>query len=121
MAGVITLSIELELGWGMHDIGEFDHLSEDRSAESETVRRLLDVCEDLSILDLAPTFLHLHGSKIPTDLDGRVRTEVYQMGTDAAESEANHFEEAYENECDIEQSDEEGDVRDRLEDLGYLE
>lgn len=46
MVGEITLSIELELGLGgKHDLGELDHLSEDRSAESETLRRLLDVCE----------------------------------------------------------------------------
>lgn len=49
MAGTITLSIELELGWGMHELGAFDHLSKDRSTESETLHRLLNVCEDLEI------------------------------------------------------------------------
>lgn len=49
MVGVITLSLELELGWGMHDMGEFDHLSEDRSAETRTLRRLLDVTERFDI------------------------------------------------------------------------
>ena len=33
--------------------------------------------EGLSILDLAPTLLHLHGQAIPDDMDGEVRTEVF--------------------------------------------
>lgn len=77
--------------------------------------------EDLSILDLAPTFLHLHGLKIPTDLDGRVRMDVYEAGTDAAESEMSYFEGTDEKENVTEPSEEGDDVRNRLEDLGYLE
>jgi len=45
MSGVVTLSIELELGWGMHDMNKFDHLSPDRSAEDRALTRLLDACD----------------------------------------------------------------------------
>lgn len=33
--------------------------------------------EALSILDLAPTLLHLHGQAVPDDMDGRVRRDVF--------------------------------------------
>jgi predicted AlkP superfamily phosphohydrolase/phosphomutase len=32
--------------------------------------------DDISILDLAPTLLHLHGHPVPTSLDGEIREEV---------------------------------------------
>jgi predicted AlkP superfamily phosphohydrolase/phosphomutase len=37
--------------------------------------------DDLSILDLAPTLLHLHGRPIPAGMDGRVRTSVFSAGS----------------------------------------
>jgi len=43
MTGVVTLSIELELGWGMHDKPEYGHLSENRVKESDILNRLLDL------------------------------------------------------------------------------
>jgi len=33
--------------------------------------------EGLSILDLAPTLLHLHGHAIPQDMDGNVRADLF--------------------------------------------
>ena len=45
MTGVVTLSIELELGWGMHDQAEYRHLSSDRSAETEALHALLDLTD----------------------------------------------------------------------------
>jgi len=41
----------------------------------------------LSILDLAPTLLHLHGCDVPDDMDGVVRTDVFDSGSDAADRE----------------------------------
>ncbi|QHS17323.1 nucleotide pyrophosphatase [haloarchaeon 3A1-DGR] len=38
----------------------------------------------LSILDLAPTLLHLHGHPIPEDMDGDVRTDVFAQDSEAA-------------------------------------
>lgn len=49
MTGVITLSIEIELGWGMHDTGVFSHLSDDRSAEETALRRILEICDEYNI------------------------------------------------------------------------
>jgi len=40
--------------------------------------------EDISILDLAPTLLHLHDCPVPDDMDGTVQTEVFADGTDPA-------------------------------------
>lgn len=53
MTGVVTLSVEIELGWGVHDTGQYGHLSEDGRAEREFLARLLDRCADL---DLPITF-----------------------------------------------------------------
>jgi predicted AlkP superfamily phosphohydrolase/phosphomutase len=37
---------------------------------------------EISILDLAPTLLHLRGQAVPMDMDGTVRTEVFAAGSD---------------------------------------
>lgn len=52
MTGKITISLELELGWGMHDLedpNKFEALSDGRVAETETLHRLLDVCDELGL------------------------------------------------------------------------
>jgi len=50
MPAPVTLSVEIELGWGHHDKpGEYQALSEDRRAETEALRRLLAVCDDHEI------------------------------------------------------------------------
>jgi predicted AlkP superfamily phosphohydrolase/phosphomutase len=38
----------------------------------------------LSILDLAPTLLHLHDHSVPENMDGSVRKDVFAPGSDAA-------------------------------------
>lgn len=43
--------------------------------------------DGLSILDLAPTLLHLHGCAVPDDMDGEVRHSVFADGTEPATSE----------------------------------
>lgn len=61
MAGIVTLSIELELGWGMHDQGIFSHLSSDRLAENKALTRLLDACDETGIpisFDVVGHLLH---------------------------------------------------------------
>lgn len=45
MTGVITLSLELELGWGMHDKVEYGHLSEARTEETHALHRLLNLAD----------------------------------------------------------------------------
>ena len=50
MTGAVTISIEVELGWGVHDLaGNDDHLSDEGRAERQALRRLLDVCEETSV------------------------------------------------------------------------
>lgn len=50
MTGIVTLSIELELGWGMHDMRRYDHLSRNREAENRALERLLSIADDLELL-----------------------------------------------------------------------
>jgi len=49
MSGVVTLSVEVELGWGKHDEGNYSHLSDGRTAEDAAINRLLSLCEDRQI------------------------------------------------------------------------
>ncbi|WP_227377505.1 polysaccharide deacetylase family protein [Haladaptatus halobius] len=49
MGGVITISLEIELGWGYHDLGQFNRLSENRRKETKTIQRLLNVCDKYDI------------------------------------------------------------------------
>lgn len=42
-----------------------------------------EAVSDLSILDLAPTILHLFARPIPADMDGEVRTDVFASESDA--------------------------------------
>lgn len=46
MTGTVTLSVEIELAWGMHDMGVFSHLSDNRSSEETALARLLDSCSN---------------------------------------------------------------------------
>lgn len=61
MSGVITLSMEIELGWGVHDKTADGHLSDDGSAERTYLGRLLDHCDELDIpitFDVVGHLLH---------------------------------------------------------------
>lgn len=40
--------------------------------------------DEMSILDIAPTIMHLHDHSIPRDFDGDVRTELFDTSTEAA-------------------------------------
>lgn len=49
MAGTVTISVEIELGWGIHDRKQYDHLSDDGGKERRCLYRLLDACDDYGI------------------------------------------------------------------------
>lgn len=51
MTGKITLSLEVELGWGYHDLDEFDagRHSANRSKETRILRRLLERGDELDV------------------------------------------------------------------------
>jgi len=49
MTGLLTLSMEVELGWGVHDTGEDDRLSDRGEAERHYLARLLEACATLDV------------------------------------------------------------------------
>lgn len=49
----VTISIEIELGWGVHDVAERAHLSADGVPERRALRRLLAHCD---LIDLPVSF-----------------------------------------------------------------
>ena len=49
MTGIVTISVEVELGWGVHDVDRSAHLSEDGAAERRYLRRLLDACDEYGV------------------------------------------------------------------------
>lgn len=80
------------------------------------------VIADASLVDIAPTILHLQGEPVPADMDGRVLTELFTPEFAAAHpiemsdpvSGATTAPDAFSpQDLDI--------VRERLRDLGYLE
>lgn len=69
------------------------------------------------LIDLAPTILHLMGLPVPTDLDGRVLTEVL---TDARAVEYGDAARGNATTTDGYSEEEEKQVIERLADLGYI-
>lgn len=49
MPGRLTISIEVELGWGVHDLPTDDHLSEDGQREREYLRKLLQKADECDV------------------------------------------------------------------------
>lgn len=52
MVGTITLSLEIELAWGLHDLSsetKFRPLSPERRKETEALKRLLRICDQYEI------------------------------------------------------------------------
>jgi len=76
---------------------------------------------DMSILDIAPTILHLHGQAVPEDLDGTVRTELFAEGTDPTTRPVEHTTPPADASAARDDNGNGEDVRTRLKNLGYLE
>ncbi|WP_178917751.1 polysaccharide deacetylase [Natronomonas gomsonensis] len=52
MAGQVTISLEVELGWGFHDLAppsDIPELSDDGKAERAALERLLELCDEFEI------------------------------------------------------------------------
>jgi len=49
MSTVLTISIEIELGWGVHDISRDSHLSNDGKTERQYLKQLLSKSEETNI------------------------------------------------------------------------
>jgi predicted AlkP superfamily phosphohydrolase/phosphomutase len=71
----------------------------------------------ISILDLAPTILHMYNMDIPDSLDGKVKKEAYLEGSDPDRRQITHTNTQI-DEANHPVSDD--DLEQKLEDLGYL-
>lgn len=85
MTADVMLSMEIELAWGVHDIGDFEHLSGDGSAERQYLRRLLDRCETVDVPISFDVVGHLLQSSCSGNHDGPHRNGWFDAdpGTDA--------------------------------------
>ncbi|MXR19068.1 alkaline phosphatase family protein [Halobacterium bonnevillei] len=77
------------------------------------------VLDSLSILDLAPTLLHLHNCHVPESFDGAVRTDLFADGSAAGDREPMFREKEVIGTDGDEAVDD--NLQSRLSDLGYLE
>jgi predicted AlkP superfamily phosphohydrolase/phosphomutase len=81
--------------------------------------------EDAHITDIAPTVLHALGYRLPASMSGSL-LDVFEDGTDPADREPETYDfvgtDAIPSASGIQGDDErEGEVKDRLRELGYLE
>lgn len=84
MSGVVTLSMEVELGWGVHDIGDYAHLSDDGAQEREYLGRLLDCCDEIDVPITFDVVGHLCQSACCGNHDGPHESDWFDAdpGTD---------------------------------------
>ena len=81
----------------------------------------LSLEEPISLMDITPTVLQLLGNPIPENVDGKVRKEVFKEDSGANQREPEYYEPPDSNGGEQELSEEENEeVKQRLEDLGYL-
>jgi hypothetical protein len=66
MDKVVTLSIEIELAWGTHDLGVYPHLSDGRKEEEFYLRQLLAHCDEYGI----PITFDIVGHLLLEECDG---------------------------------------------------
>jgi len=66
MTGTVVLSMEIELGWGVHDRHQASHLSPDGRTERAYLQKLLDHCEGLDV----PITFDIVGHLLESECDG---------------------------------------------------
>jgi len=68
MSGILTLSFEIELAWGHHDLGGSDEqlISDRRKIETDTLERLLAICDELEL----PISFDIVGHLLEESCDG---------------------------------------------------
>ena len=81
----------------------------------------LSLEKQISLMDITPTVLQLLGNPIPENVDGKARKEVFKKDSGANQREPEYYEPPDSNGGEQELSQEENEeVKQRLEDLGYL-
>lgn len=78
-----------------------------------------DLDERPSILDLAPTILHMLDSPVPKTLEGRVISKIFRDGSPPADRDTERVEPGYYSIRSDNEPSGQG-LEERLEDLGYL-
>lgn len=75
----------------------------------------------MSIMDVAPTILHMFGLPIFKEMDGKVLTDMFSPDSEYAGRDVKKVAEGHIEKKDFERSKEEEDlIKDRLKGLGYL-
>jgi len=70
MSGVVTLSMEIELGWGVHDLDDTSHLSDGGRHERRYLASCLDRCDRLDVPVSFDVVGHLCQPACDCDHDG---------------------------------------------------
>lgn len=85
MTGSLTLSMEIELGWGTHDRGEYDHLSNNGSEEADALDEVIQTCDRLDIPVTFDIVGHLLHDECAGEHDGPYPQDWWEEdpGTDA--------------------------------------
>ncbi len=75
-----------------------------------------------TLLDIAPTILHLMDVPVPMDMQGRVLTECFKDSSELAQRKTQYIESSSSNiqQMTVMNEEEEEIVRQRLKDLGYI-
>lgn len=73
-----------------------------------------------SLYDLTPTILHWYDLEVPKDLDGDALTEIFKDGSDPASREVRHSDVDVHRGTIHTYSEEDDEMVERLQDLGYL-
>jgi arylsulfatase A-like enzyme len=55
-----------------------------------------DLKREISILDVAPTIMHLAGLSVPDDMDGQVQNEIFKDGSEPARRRVSYRKSDYE-------------------------
>jgi len=84
MTGTLTISIEIELGWGVHDLPTDEHLSSDGSIERKYARKLLKKTEETDVPISFDIVGHLLLEECNGEHEGRYEADWYDAdpGTD---------------------------------------
>ena len=86
------------------------------------IRKDYEVKSDLSILDIAPTILHMFGCRVPREMDGKVLEGLFAEDSDIPRVKVRYSRKRKQRRKGRRiTGDEERKIRERLRVLGYLD